>query len=281
MALEIEITVLKYDTDYTKRSKDIKKNSWFSFPNDLIIHPDFAEIKGEEFKWFAWIVSICSKVNSNKIRLNVDHGARVINSESIHLISALKKLQGKQIDVACDQLAAIERSCGDQCAASTLHNNTIHYTTLQNTIEHYISTSEVDHGHTAATSRPAKKNNKNTLTIEERENNKKIKEAYFNAYRSRYGIEPVSNATFNTQVSNLRKKLGLDDSIMVVQFYLKHQDGFYIKNTHSFGLCLRDAETLRTQALKGKSITQNDVRNFQKIQNVATVSKAIAEGENF
>ena len=94
--------------------------------------------------------------------------------------------------------------------------------------------------------------------------NKKIKDAYFNAYRLRYGVEPVSNAIFNSQVSGLRKKLGVEDSVGVVEFYLKHNDSFYLKNTHSFGLCLSNAETLRTQMLRGKPITSTMVKSFEK-----------------
>lgn len=115
----------------------------------------------------------------------------------------------------------------------------------------------------------------------EKENNKKIKDAYFNAFRLRYGVEPVSNATFNSQVSSLRKKLGVDDSISVVEFYLKHNDSFYLKNTHSFGYCLSNAETLRTQMLRGKPITSQDVRNFEKTQNAIQLNESIKNGEDF
>lgn len=115
----------------------------------------------------------------------------------------------------------------------------------------------------------------------EKAENKKIKDAYFNAYRLRYGVEPVSNAAFNSQISNLRKKLGVDDSVGVVEFYLKHNDSFYLKNTHSFGLCLSNAETLRTQMLRGKPITSLDVRNFEKTQNAIQINESIKNGENF
>ena len=120
-----------------------------------------------------------------------------------------------------------------------------------------------------------------TQKLVEKENNKKIKDAYFNAFRIRYGVEPVSNATFNSQVSSLRKKLGVDDSIGVVEFYLKHNDSFYLKNTHSFGYCLSNAETLRTQMLRGKAITSQDVRNFEKTQNAIQINESIKNGENF
>lgn len=106
--------------------------------------------------------------------------------------------------------------------------------------------------------RPQKKSN------DDRDQNRKIWESYANAFRLRYGIEPLRNATVNAQVSSLRKKLGTDDAITTVEFYLKHNDSFYLKNTHSFGLCLRDAETLRTQMMRGKAITMTDAREGEK-----------------
>lgn len=130
MGSELHIAVLKYDTDFTKRSKDIKKNSWFSFPNDLLLHPDFVEISGEELKWFIWIVSVCSKINNSKIRLNISHGVRILNISENSLFSMIEKLKGKQIDVVPDQMATAEKPPDDQSTASTLHYITIHNTTL-------------------------------------------------------------------------------------------------------------------------------------------------------
>lgn len=130
---EIEVSVLKYDSDFTKRSKDIKKNTWFSFSNDLLLHPDFTEINGEELKWFIWIISICSKLNQNKIRLNISHAEKVLSLKKQDLFSMLEKLKQKQIDVVCDQ-SATERglSATDDdrySTTSTLHYNTLHNTT--------------------------------------------------------------------------------------------------------------------------------------------------------
>ena len=98
--------------------------------------------------------------------------------------------------------------------------------------------------------------------------NKKIKESFVEAYRKRYGIDPLTeNATFNSQVANLRKRVGTDDAIALVQFYLTHTDSQYLTKTHSFGLCLRDAETLMTQMRKGQAITSRNVKAFE--QNIA------------
>lgn len=112
-----------------------------------------------------------------------------------------------------------------------------------------------------------------------KEENKQIKETYLNAFRLRYGVEPnVKSAQFNSQVSNLRKKLGLENAIKVVEFYLSHNDGFYLKQTHSFGLCLKDADTLFVQMQKGKAITTADVRRFEKAVQVQQTLKESKEG---
>lgn len=96
----------------------------------------------------------------------------------------------------------------------------------------------------------------------EKELNKKIWESFSNAYRLRYGVEPVRNATINTQISALRKRLGIE-ACDVVLFYLSHNDSFYLKATHSLGLCLRDCESLRTQMLRGTAITSTMVKSFE------------------
>lgn len=102
------------------------------------------------------------------------------------------------------------------------------------------------------------------IKVEEREQNLKIWETYSNSFRQRYAVDPVRNAMVNSQVSNLRKRLGTEDACKVVEFYLTHNDAFFLKNTHSLGLCLNQAESLRTQMLRGKPITGSMVKSFEK-----------------
>lgn len=130
-------------------------------------------------------------------------------------------------------------------------------------------------------------NEKNPTQVEKPEKlentkllNFKIWEAYRSAYFKRYNVDPVRNASTNAKISQLGKRLG-EESVSVVLFYLGHNDSFYLKNQHSIGLCLRDCEGLRTQMIRGKAVTSNDVRNFEKQQNVYELTKAIRDGENF
>ena len=93
--------------------------------------------------------------------------------------------------------------------------------------------------------------------------NQKIWNSYSAAYFSRYKTEPIRNAKINSQISQIAKRLGVE-AIEVVKFYLSHNDSFYLKNLHSLGLCLNNAESLRTQWARGKAITGRDVHNFEK-----------------
>lgn len=110
--------------------------------------------------------------------------------------------------------------------------------------------------------------------------NFQIWEAYKMAYLNRYKVEPIRNASTNAKISQLGKRVGID-AVELVGFYLKHNDGFYLKNVHSIGLCLSNAESLHTQMKRNQPVTSVDIRNFEKQQNMRTLTKAIDEGENF
>lgn len=106
--------------------------------------------------------------------------------------------------------------------------------------------------------------------------NRKVWEAYENAYLLRYKISPVRNASVNSKISQFAKRLGTD-AISVISFYLTHNDYAYVKAMHSIGLALSHAEALRTQWAKGKAITSSDVRNFEKKQEFNNLISDIEE----
>ncbi len=105
---DVIINLLKYNVWYTTRKKDAGKHYWFSFPNDLLTHPDFFGITGEEFKAFVWCVSVCSKVRQSEIRLNIPHSCSLLSTDQAVFFSMFDKLKGKQIDIIGDHTATIE-----------------------------------------------------------------------------------------------------------------------------------------------------------------------------
>lgn len=119
-----------------------------------------------------------------------------------------------------------------------------------------------------------------TKKVEPNPLNSQVWESYKSAYFQRYKVEPVRNAKVNSNISQIAKRLGVE-AIDVVKFYLTHNDSFYLKNLHAVSLCLKDCESLRTQMVRGRAVTTNDVRNFEKQQNTFELQKAVRDGENF
>lgn len=110
----------------------------------------------------------------------------------------------------------------------------------------------------------------------ETELNKRIWQSYEDAYLLRYKEKPARNATVNGQISNLGKRLG-EEAVQVIAFYVGHQDGFYIKKCHPVGLCLSDAESLRTQWARNFQVTATKVRQFEKAQSTQDTLDYIKE----
>lgn len=132
MINEIEITVLKYEIDFTIRKKELKRHSWFSLPNDFLLHPDFLDISGDELKWFIWVVSVCSKKMTSTIRLNIEHGERFLNLNKKSLFSMIEKLKGKQIDTTSEPHQGHGMTTDKDHNGATsepLHNITLHNNT--------------------------------------------------------------------------------------------------------------------------------------------------------
>jgi hypothetical protein len=93
----IEITVRKFE-GLVKRN-DIKSPQWFAMPNEILLHPDFFDISGDEFKVFSWVCGVASKLNSATIRVYPKLCSRQINVDESCVTLTIEKLNGKRWDV--------------------------------------------------------------------------------------------------------------------------------------------------------------------------------------
>lgn len=100
---------------------------------------------------------------------------------------------------------------------------------------------------------------------------------YCDAYFMRYGTEPIRNAGVNSMVKQFVQKLGFVDSPLVAEFFVQHNDRFYVQKTHAVALMNKDAEGLRTQWATGKSMTSTRASQIDKSQaNFSVVDEALA-----
>jgi hypothetical protein len=90
--------------------------------------------------------------------------------------------------------------------------------------------------------------------------------AYATAYRNRYGVEPVRNATTNSQIKAIVQRLGHSESPNVAAFYLTHSGAYYTSRMHDTGTLLRDAEKLRTEWATGRKTTAASARQADRTQ---------------
>lgn len=98
--------------------------------------------------------------------------------------------------------------------------------------------------------------------------------AYEQAMLARHGIQPKRNKTTNNQAKQLVERLGVDDAIAVVQFYVAHNNAYYVRNVHPFGICLKDAEALFGQMEKGETLTQRAAQKLETGSATLSASKS-------
>lgn len=122
----IEVKIRKFST-LIKRS-DIKSPTWFAMEHNVLLHPDFFDVDGDEFKAFVWIAGVAAHLNSDSIRVYSDVCASQIRISKKSVKSCIEKLSGKRWDVTVQS-----RECtGNFDEASA----TVQYSTVQDTTEH-------------------------------------------------------------------------------------------------------------------------------------------------
>lgn len=95
--------------------------------------------------------------------------------------------------------------------------------------------------------------------------------AYASAYFDRYGTAPVRNAKVNKSVVGFVSRLGYDESPLVAAFFLTHQESFYVKKCHDFGLALHDAEKLRTEWATRRMVTNTSAQQADRTGNMMSI----------
>lgn len=104
--------------------------------------------------------------------------------------------------------------------------------------------------------------------------------AYAEAYRKRYGVEPVRNKSVNSMLCKLVEKLGAEEAPAVAAFYVTHQGQFYVAKMHPVNLLLADAEKVRTEWATGRQVTNGYAAQVDRTSTTGQVfRKLLAEEE--
>jgi hypothetical protein len=103
--------------------------------------------------------------------------------------------------------------------------------------------------------------------------------AYGEAYREKYGADPVRNATTNSQMVNFVKRIGAEEAPHVLRFYVQNRSFNYGHKMHPIGIALTEAEKLRTEWATGRTQTQAKARQEDQLTNTANLLNDIREGK--
>lgn len=90
--------------------------------------------------------------------------------------------------------------------------------------------------------------------------------AYLEAYQQRYGVAPVRNQTVNSQVKQFVQRVGFLDAPLIAGWFLAHNATWYVRQGHTMGSLLRDAEKLRTEWATGRALTETATRQLDGAQ---------------
>lgn len=103
--------------------------------------------------------------------------------------------------------------------------------------------------------------------------------AYANAYRMRYHVDPVRNAKVNALLAQLVKRLAIGEAPKVAEFYLTHGNALYVRSGHCVDLLLRDCEKLRTEWFSGRRITNTEAKHADRKQSNLNVAEQLISEE--
>lgn len=103
--------------------------------------------------------------------------------------------------------------------------------------------------------------------------------AYADAYRRRYGTEPVRNAKVNGQLAQLVARLGAEEAPSVAAFYVGHNGAYYVRKAHAVDALLADAEKLRTEWVTGRRVTATAAWEADRLQEKGDMWRRIIEEE--
>ena len=81
----------------------------------------------------------------------------------------------------------------------------------------------------------------------------------------------------NTQINNLLKRLGRDESPSVAAYYVTINDAYLIRTCHDLGSLLAKAEAYRTQWATNSQMNGTTARQMENTQaNISTAEQAKA-----
>lgn len=91
--------------------------------------------------------------------------------------------------------------------------------------------------------------------------------AYAAAFKKRYGVEPIRNASVNGMLANFVGRIPATDAPAVAEFYLSTERKIYVDAKHCVDLLLRDCESIYADQRSQVKRTTVDAKKHTEVSN--------------
>lgn len=98
---------------------------------------------------------------------------------------------------------------------------------------------------------------------------------YSAAYERRYHAEPIRNAKVSGQLANIIDRLGAEEAPHVADWFLAHNERWYVQKGHSVECLQKDCEKLRTEWATGQRITSTQAAQMDRTQTMGDIVRKI------
>lgn len=240
------ITIKNWDKHNPKR--DQKSYTWLRLNNDISTDPELFALDAEQK--FVWIEILCqaSRKNSGTIKVNLSQISYITKVSLIKINQLIEFLEQKPIIEVHDR--ALPRDV--VTTTPTYEQDVLHETNVR-TIETSAKASAPSLG-------------------------SQLFETYSKAFFKRYGVNPVRNAKTNSLCKQLATRLG-EEAHQVIEFYLSHNDQWFLKMQHDLASLVSKAESMHSQWQRGQAVTSVQVRQFEKQSSNMDLLEKVNRGE--
>lgn len=87
---------------------------------------------------------------------------------------------------------------------------------------------------------------------------------YAFGYERRYGVPPLRNAKVNGQLKQFCERVGYAEAPAIIAFYLTQNDFWYVKQMHTIGIALSEAEKITAAYRRGAMVTKREADYIDK-----------------
>lgn len=105
--------------------------------------------------------------------------------------------------------------------------------------------------------------------------------SYSDAYKNRYGTEPIRNQSVNAILCRFVDAVGMDNAPQIARYYLTCSNHWYLTKGHDVQTMLGNAQKLHTEWKTGSRISTQQARDADRLQGTGDVwNKIIQENNN-